>query len=187
MPKVPKTITLESGAYLDGLFKDFKEQVSRYKMLTGHLMEIEARLELAEKTLCLTRDHLEMALKTTEGGENKFKQFQKEAANVQFVGVRLTDACTTVVREHRKITPSKLLDAINEGTFRFRSNAPLREIHAALLRHPHIQREGPFYIWTGPKEEQAKLPLRMQTSKTIALQSRSMANDTEDSRQEGKK
>jgi len=154
MPKkIPKTTTLETGAYLDGLFNDFAEQVNRYKALTGHRMEIEARLELAEKTLCLTRDHLEMALQTTEGSESRFYKFRKDSAKVQFVGMRLVDACTAVLKEHRKMTPQKLLDAVNEGTFRFKTNAPLREIHAALLRHPNVRREGPSYVWDGPKEE----------------------------------
>ncbi|SRR6266849_2597811 len=158
--KIPKTTTLESGAYLNGLFKDFAEQLHRYQALSANLMEIEARLELAEKTLCLTRDHLDMALKTTEGSESRLREFKKESAKVQFVGMRLMDACTTVLKEHRKLTPEKLLDAINEGTFRFRTNAPLREIHAALLRHPHVNREGNHYIWNAPKEEQIPMPLR---------------------------
>jgi hypothetical protein len=154
--KIPRTMTLESGAYLDGLFRDFAEQVNRYKHLTAGLMQLEARLGLAEKTLCLTRDHLEMALHSTEGSESRLHQFQKDAANVQFVGMRLTDACTVVLREHKKMTPEKLLDAINEGTFRFKTNSPLREIHAALLRHPHVERRGSSYVWTGPKEEQTR-------------------------------
>jgi hypothetical protein len=75
MPKkVAKTITLESGAYLNGLFQDFAKQISRYKGLTGHLMDIEARLQLAEKTLCLTRDHLALALAATEGCESRMRQ-----------------------------------------------------------------------------------------------------------------
>ena len=95
-----------------------------------------------------------MALKTTEASENRLHQFLKHSARVRFVGMRLVDACVTVLQEHRKLTPVKLLDAINEGTFRFRTNAPLREIHAALLRHPHVKREGNYYLWSGPKEPQ---------------------------------
>lgn len=182
MPKkIPKTITLESGAYLEGLFKDFGEQVERYKGLTGHAMEIEARLQLAEKTLSLTREHLEMALKTTEGCEKRFKQFQEESWGVRFVGMRLTDVCTAVLKEHNKITPAKLLDAINEGTFRFRSNSPLREIHAALLRHPHVKREGAYYIWNAPREEQIRMPLRMRERKAFVLATDAVKNGTTDS------
>lgn len=158
--KIPKTVTLESGAYLDGLFKDFEEQLKRYQWLSSHHMELEARLELAEKTLCLTRDHLEMALKSTEGSDNRLQQFRKHSARVRFVGMRLADACAMVLQEHRKLTPEKLLDAINEGTFRFRTNAPLREIHAALLKHPHIERDAGNYVWIGPKEEQMRMNLR---------------------------
>jgi hypothetical protein len=161
MPKKqPKTTTLESGAYLDGLFEDFSQQVGRYHELTAHLMGLEARLELAEKTLILTRDHLGMALKTSEGDTTHHRHNWKQlSTKVRFVGMRLVDACTSVLKEHGKMTPQDLLDAINEGTFRFRTNAPLREIHAALLRHPHVNREGAYYIWTAPKEEQIKMQL----------------------------
>ena len=155
MPKPKKHVrnTLESAAYLGGLFTDFSQQMSRYKDLTGHAMSLEARLVLAEKTLVLTRDHLKMALDASEGCEDLWKNYQQEAAKVRFVGMRLIDACEQVMAENKKLTPEQLLDKINNGTFRFRTNAPLREIHAALLRHPHIKRIDDFYIWSGPKDE----------------------------------
>jgi hypothetical protein len=163
MPKqVKKTTTLESGAFLEGLFEDFAQQRHRYHQFTAHLMGLEARLELAEKTLILTRDHLEMALKTAEGDEEKryLPRWKEESRKVRFVGMRLVDVCATVLKEHRKLTPQKLLDAINDGTFRFRTNAPLREIHAALLRHPYVKRDGNYYIWNAPPEEQITMRLR---------------------------
>jgi hypothetical protein len=157
MPKtpIPKTTTLEASAYLDGLFTDFKSEIGRYQELTGHMMQLEARIELSEKKIALTRDHLEMALKTAEGGpdQQRLAHFHKLSERVQFVGKRLVDACTIVLKKHSRLTPEKLLDAINEGTFRFRTNAPLREIHAALLRQPNVERRGKCYVWTGPKEE----------------------------------
>ena len=151
--KIPDTMTLESSAYLEGLFQDFEQQMSRYKSLTAHRMGLEARLELAEKTLILTRDHLKIALQTTEGCNKFAEKYKRESAKVRFIGMRLVDICEQVIAENKKITPEKLLDAINEGTYRFKSNAPLREIHAALLRHPHIRRVGNYYIWAGPKED----------------------------------
>jgi hypothetical protein len=157
MPKgqVPKTTTLESGAYLDGLFQEFHGEAGRYQELAGHQMQIEARLELTEKKLSLIRDHLEMALKTTEGGagEERLAEFKRMSAKVRFVGMKLVDACTIVLKEQQKMTPQEMLDAINHGMFRFRTNAPLREIHAALLRHPHVKRVGGCLVWNGPKEQ----------------------------------
>ena len=151
--KIQEGTTLEADAYLGGLFQDFEQQMQRYKALTAALMGLEARLGLAEKTLSLTRDHLKMALQTTEGGANLWDKYKRESAKVRFVGMRLVDVCEQVIAEHKKTTPEKLLDGINEGTFRFKTNSPLREIHAALLRHPHIRRVGNYYIWAGPKED----------------------------------
>jgi hypothetical protein len=164
-PKQPrKTTTLESAAFLDGLFGDFDQQRFRYHQLTAHVMGVEAQLELAEKTLILTRDHLKMALDNSDESEDRaafMKRWKEDSRKVRFVGVRLVDACTAVIKEKRKITPEKLLDEVNNGTFRFRTNAPLREIHAALLRHPHVKREENFYIWNAPEEEQIKMNLRI--------------------------
>jgi hypothetical protein len=180
MPKkVEKTMTLESGAYLDGLFEDFAQQRHRYHELTAHLMGLEARLDLAEKTLILTRDHLEMALTTAEGDEKKrfLPRWKEDSKKVRFVGMRLVDVCATILQEHHKLTPQKLLDAINEGTFRFRTNAPLREIHAALLRHPHVKREGNYYIWDAPAEEQ--ITMRLRDSKQSAITTPKVAIESE--------
>jgi hypothetical protein len=155
MPKkeIPDTTTLESSAYLEGLFQDFDQQMIRYRSLTANLMGLEARLDLAEKTLTLTRDHLKIALQDTEGSRNYHERFLRQSAQVRFIGMRLSDACEQVMAEHKKMTTEKLLDAINEGTFRFRTKSPLREIHAALMKHPHIRRVGNYYIWAGPKED----------------------------------
>jgi len=170
MPKkeAPKTTTLESTAYLDGLLRDFHNHVVRYHELARHAMEIEAHMEIAEKTLILTRDHMEMALKNSEGDQRtRLQEWKSQSAKVRFVGVRLVDACITVLRESRKITPQRLLDAINQGAFRFRTNAPLREIHAALLRHPDVRREGDYYIWDAPAEEQ--MAMRVKGRKVPSL------------------
>lgn len=160
MPKrpIPKTATLEANAYLDGMFHDFTSEIERYQEFTSHMMQLEARIELSEKRIALTRDELNLALKTAEGGPDhqRMAQFRELSSKVQFVGMRLVDACTTVLKKHGRLTPEKLLDAINEGTFRFRTNAPRREIHAALLRHPTVERRGNCYVWTGTKEEQAQ-------------------------------
>jgi hypothetical protein len=152
-PKIPETATLESQAYLEGLFSDFSQQMDRYKALTRALMGLEARMEIAEKTLCLTRDHLQLALTTCEGGGIWRDRYDAEAAKVRFIGKRLVDACEEALAQHKKLTPEKLRDALNEGTFRFRTTSPLREIHAALLRHPNIKRVDNYYIWSGPKED----------------------------------
>src|SRR5882762_10031357 len=99
--RIPDTTTLESSAYLEGLFDDFEQQMNRYKSLTAHLMGLEARLDLAEKTLSLTRDHLKIALQDMEGNRRQYTpRFTRESAKVRFLGMRLIDACEQVMAEH---------------------------------------------------------------------------------------
>lgn len=162
MPKKEPTTTLESNAYLEGLFSDFAQQMRRYHDLTAAQLGIEARLELAEKTLILTRDHLKMALDTSESSErNAFlARWKEQSKNVRFVGMRLLDVCVGLLQEHKKLSPQRLLDLVNAGTFRFRTNSPLREIHAALLRHPGVKREKNCYIWAARDQEQTTKAIR---------------------------
>lgn len=151
--------THESTAYLGGLFQEFCELTKKYNDLTGHLLSLEARIELAEKTLCLTRDHFAMTIARTQDAVPN--DWSKVLNSVRFVGVRLADACAKSLQEHGKMTPEKLLRDLNDGMFRFRTNSPLREIHAALLRHPYVRKSGGVYTWVAPPAEK-QLPMRLR-------------------------
>jgi len=56
----------------------------------------------------------------------------------RFVGMRRADACIVIVKEHKKVTHTGMLSALNNGMFRFRTSAPLREIHGAMVRQPFV-------------------------------------------------
>jgi len=155
--------TLETSAYLNGLSADLEENLKRVIGLTKHLREIEARMELAEKHLCLTREHLAMAIREAE--DVVPANWGQLFARTRFVGVRLADACAAVVQERKKLGPDELLRALNNGNYRFRTSAPLREIHAALLKHPHVERDqSGNYVWTAPREKQIPMRLRVSTT-----------------------
>jgi hypothetical protein len=158
--------TFESTAYLGGLFEEFQEQAHKYQTMTGDLLALEARVELLEKTMCLTRDHLAMMVGKTQDAIPH--DWSKTLNSVRFAGVRLIDACAKSLQEHKKMTPEELLRELNNGMFRFRTNSPLREIHAALLRHPDVKRVGRVYVWTAPVEQQ--IPMRLRVSTVILKQ-----------------
>lgn len=141
---------IEATHFLQGLFKDFHDQVHKYQSLTAQLMSVEARVELAEKTMCLMRDHLAMSIKKTDSATPH--DWDKTLKSVRFVGSRLVDACLVVLRKHKKMTPEEIRDALNHGMFRFRTASPLREIHAALLRQESVKRVGTTWMWLGEQE-----------------------------------
>jgi len=151
------TTTSESTAFLAALNSEFSCQVERYHELTTQLLQIQARVELAEKQLCLTRDHLAMVITKTEGAMPR--NWEATLKKVRFVGLRLADACLALLREREKMTAEELLDDLNEGMFRFRSNTPFREIHAALLKQQNVKRTKDGWTWIGPKEDQIRLGL----------------------------
>lgn len=157
--------TTEATAYLGGLFGEFQEQTKKYHSLTHHLLSLEAQIELAEKTLCLMRDHLAMAIEKTEGALPN--DWEKVLHKVRFVGVRLADACNVLLQGKKKLTPEQLLHELNDGMYRFRTNAPLREIHAALLKQTFVEKRGSIYVWLGTPEQQ--MPLRMRVVNTTQV------------------
>ncbi len=154
--------TMEATSYVRGTFDEFQEQVAKYKYLTSQLLTLEAQIDLNEKTLCLHRDHLQDTINNTEGAVPH--DWEKVFQGVRFVGVRLADACKAVLQEKKKVTNDELLEELNEGMFRFRTNAPLREIHAALMKPTFAKKTSTGYQWIGTTEQQ--MPLRMRVLKT---------------------
>ena len=57
---------MESTSFLSGLYNELHEQVHKYQAFTRELLSLEARIELAKKTLCLHRDHFADTVKITE-------------------------------------------------------------------------------------------------------------------------
>ena len=146
-------ISTESSSYLGGLFQELHEQTNKYQRLTQELLNLEARVALAEKTVCLTRDH--MSLEIEQSDSSAPNDWAAILNKFRFVGIRLADACMAILKENRKMTPQEILVELNKGMYRFRTSSPLREIHAALLRQSLVTKEDQYWVWTGGEEEQA--------------------------------
>jgi len=66
-PKKPKQFaTTEAVSWVGGLYEEFADQLCRYHELTAHLLGLQARVELVEKNLCVTRDHLALQIEKAE-------------------------------------------------------------------------------------------------------------------------
>lgn len=147
-PQPVKLMTTEAMSYLSGLHDEYEEQLGRYHSLTAELHSLQARVELVEKNLCVTRDHLAMAIEKSD--EDVPKEWKQRLIKARFVGMRLADACLWLLKTHKRMTYVDLLNHLNVGMFRFRTNAPAREIHGALLRQPYVKRVSDGWMWTGP-------------------------------------
>ena len=145
------TPSLEEVAFFQGLYQEFLSEKHRYHQLVGALMEAQGRVQLAEGRLRLTRDHM----------INRFKRapllapkgWEKEFLDVRFVGVRAAEACLAVLAEEGHASTNQLVDTLNHGGFRFRSNAPAREVHAALIRQADAKKEGEEWVYKSEREE----------------------------------
>jgi len=143
-------VASEANSYLAGLFEELRQQAAKYQALTGQLLNLEARVELAEKTVCLTRDHLVMEIGKSDSSTPH--DWVGTLNDFRFAGVRLVDACMTLLQENKHMTPQEILVGLNRGMFRFRTSSPLREIHAALLRQTFAKKEDQVWVWTGTPE-----------------------------------
>jgi hypothetical protein len=169
------TCTHETNSYIDSVFQEFRANVVRYMQLIGQELALQARLELAEKTLCLTRDHLQMTIGAA-GCAAHHLDWSAAFNEVRFAGVRLVDACMTLLQERGKLTPQEMLTALNAGLFRFRTSSPLREIHAALMKQRRVKRIGDAYVWAGGGEQ---ISLRLKVVKDTVPQETASPTGTE--------
>jgi hypothetical protein len=158
-PSLKACETNESSSYLDGLHLEYEKQMMNYIDAVTKQMQAQARVELAEKTLVLTRDHFAMAVRNTEGGRPR-AIWNETLAQARFVGARLSEASVELLKEHQRLTLEHLLVLLNNGQYRFRTNTPLREIHAALLKQPGVERQGDELVWIGGTEQQLLMRLR---------------------------
>ncbi len=143
------SLTLERVGFVTGLFEELDHARSYYLQLTQRMSELQGRMDVAERNLCVTRDYLMRQLSQTD--EDVPKGWQKLLNEIRFVGVRLGDACLKLLRENRRMTTEQLLSGLNDGQFRFRTGYPLREIHAALLRQPRVDRVRDEWVYRKKK------------------------------------
>lgn len=147
--------SLEEVAYLRGLYEEFLSEKLHYHQLVEQLMQAQGRVELAEGRLRLTRDHMLNRI-----GRSPLlapKEWREQFLDVQFVGVRAGDACRLALIEKGPLTTEELVEALNHGGYKFRSNAPAREVHAALIRQNDAKKEDDRWVYTGEKDESLML------------------------------
>jgi hypothetical protein len=142
--------TLERQAFLDGLFQELDGQLHRYLELVGQLATLQARLDIIEHSLQVTRDHVRDVLRRSV--DEVPPNWQQTLARVRFVGVRLGDACVEILRKRESLTAQDILNELNSGQFRFRTGSPLREITAALLRQPRVKRREDRWVYVPEAE-----------------------------------
>ena len=166
--KAPKKYpTTEAVSWVSGLFSEYSEQLERYHELTANLLSLQARVEVVEKNLCVTRDHLALAI---EKSEESMPETWKYALNrARYVGTRLADVCLGLLKERKRLTMTEMLNELNLGMFRFRTNTPAREIHGALLRQPYVKRTADGWLWNGPDIVEAHIPPTEPTSLRLIL------------------
>lgn len=157
--------TLERRAFIDGLFDELNEQTQRYSSLIHQFFQLEARVQVNERTMKATRDHLLAAL--NEVGEEVPANWEQVLSRVRFLGLRLADACMEVLRDRGTITMDDLREELDNGMFRFNTPTPMREINAALLRQAHVRRDGDLWIYEPPTTTEGQI-LKQIKSKTAA-------------------
>ena len=138
--------TMESMSYIHGVYDAFHKQVHDYQTLTDQLLRLEGQIVLAEKQVQVARDHLCMVIENTPTALPS--DWDKTLGTVRFVGVRLAEACLQLLRDQSPMTTEDLVQGLNYGMYRWRSNSPARELNAAMLRQKSVKREEGNWIYT---------------------------------------
>lgn len=150
---IPRTRTTERVGFVNGLFEELQEQLEKFLTLVQELAVIQARVQVVEQNLEATRNMIHAQLNDTE--EETPEDWEESLQKVRFVGVRLGDACVQVLKERKVLTTDELRRLLDYGQFRFRTGFPLREMNAALLRHPRIHRKGDTWTYKTPDKRLA--------------------------------
>lgn len=138
--------SVERMGYVEGLLRELDSQTKHHIHLVQQLAELQARTDISERNLRLTRDHLLSTLESTK--EDVPLNWREATSRVRFVGARLGDAAMEVLKSRpTPLSVGELEAALNEGQFRFRTGHPKREIHAALLRQRAAQRNPEDDTW----------------------------------------
>ena len=147
--------TNERMGFVEGLFGELESQLLRYIGCVRDHQRLQAQIEVVENALQTTRNYIRTQLADTE--EEVPVDWELLLKRVRFVGYRLGDASVEVIKEAGTINTHALLDALNNGQFRFRTGHPLREINAALLRAPHVYREDDFWVYDETRRKARRL------------------------------
>lgn len=163
------TKTLERASFVRGQFTELRHHFEHYQALAAELLELEGRAELCERTLMSSRDHLiESMAQSQMSGEDVPDEWQEVLAQIRFVGARLGDACMTILRERGTLTTDELMKALNDGEYRFRTPTPRKEIHAAMMRQPNVNRVDDTWVYEAPAEDDLIKPRRMRRKENAA-------------------
>ena len=141
-----RSVTAEREGYVEGLFEELEEQLDRYVEFSKQIQKIQAQIGIAEGTIQAIRGYIYTQFSNTE--EDVPANWEMLLKQARFVGARLGDACVEILKEQNELSKAEMLDELNEGQYRFRTPHPLREINAALLRHPKIRKEGDMWIYS---------------------------------------
>ena len=144
-------VTLESVAYVKGVYHAFHMQTHEYEDLTQQLLSLEGQIALAEKQLQVARDYLCVVIEKTPGVVPP--NWDETLQSVRFVGIRLVDACLQLLREKNEMTTTELIEGLNHGMYRWRTSSPAREMNAALLRQKSVKRQDDTWFYTDIEAE----------------------------------
>jgi hypothetical protein len=66
---------------------------------------------------------------------------------VQYLGFSLKAACRWVLEGFGAASAEEIADRLEEGGFQFKSDVPVREVHAALLKQPWAKKNQETGMW----------------------------------------
>lgn len=143
-------MTEDRQAFIEALQAQIAERREALDIARSELAKAQANYELAVKMYMAVRDHI-LALMTDEDR----KKFNWSNINVyRHLGKRIGEVILEVLDERQEpLTLEEIQLELEDGGFDFHSKTPLREINAALINHPRVERVGNKFVSVGKKEK----------------------------------
>ena len=129
---------------IGGMFAELRERAERHAAAAAEAERLERVVAHGERRLAAAGEHL-LAVLEAEGMEAP-AGWRDALLRARMAGASAGEACAILLEEHGPATAAGLKTMLERAGFRFRGAAPLREIHAALIRNSRVRRDGGLWV-----------------------------------------
>lgn len=126
-----------SADFLNSLQQQIAEYANQIKSLTDKRSAIDE--ELSKVQQCLQNAKALLDAEQRRLGKLVVARQPALPLDRQFAGMWARGACHVVLRENERMHKQEIVDALLTGGFDFGGKNPLRVVHFALIRDPHVK------------------------------------------------
>jgi hypothetical protein len=137
-----------------GTLRELAEAVAEEKLAWDRArIELErarSQYEFAERRLVLAKERFYLELRAHPEPQSEGllpRDLDEVISSVQYMGDSIKSACKWVLGAWMAASSEEIADRLEEGGFQFKSDVPVREVHAALMKQPWAKKNQATGMW----------------------------------------